>query len=132
MHGAKEKILVVDDDPNILTYLSVLLEDNGYRVITAKDGKEGMQKAEKENPNAIALDLLLPEQSGIKMFRELRKDEQTKDIPVIVVTGISDQYEAFADFKEFLGKVAIRPPEVYLEKPIDEKEFLDKLKEVLS
>jgi CheY-like chemotaxis protein len=127
-----KKILVVDDDPMLVTYLKTLLEDNGYQVISAKDGNEGLEKVKKEKPDAITLDLLMPEKTGIKMFRELRKDEVLKNIPIIVVTGIAAEYQAFSNFKEFLAKQRIPAPEAYLEKPINEQEFISILRHILS
>ena len=126
-----KKILVVDDDPMLITYLKTLLEDNGYEVISAKDGNEGLEKTKKEKPDAITLDLLMPGKTGIKMFHELRRDESLKKIPVIVVTGIATEYQAFSNFKEFLSKQKIPAPEAYLEKPINEKEFISTLRQLL-
>ena len=127
-----KKILVVDDDPDLITYISTLLADNGYEVLTAKDGNEGLEKVRNENPDAVTLDLLMPEKTGMKMFRELRKDEALKNTPVIMVTGISDEYHAFAEFKNFLAKMKMPGPEAYLEKPINKEEFLAAVQKVLE
>jgi len=127
-----KKVLVVDDDPMLITYLKTLLEDNGYEVISAKDGNEGLEKTKKEKPDAITLDLLMPGKTGIKMFHELRRDESLKKIPVIVVTGIATEYQGFSNFKDFLSKQKISAPEAYLEKPINEKEFISTLRQLLS
>lgn len=126
-----KKILIVDDDPQLVTYLKAILEDNGYDVITAEDGNEALEKTKKENPDLISLDLLMPEKTGIKMFRELRKDEQIKDIPVIMVTGIAGECQTFAEFKTFISKRKISAPEAYLEKPINPEEYLAKIREIL-
>ena len=127
-----KRILVVDDDPSVVTYLRTLLEDNGYGVITAKNGNEGLEKSKSEKPDAITLDLLMPEKTGIKMFRELRKDESLKDIPVVMVTGIASEASHFADFKKFISSRKIPGPEAYIEKPIDKDDLLAKIKEVLE
>jgi len=127
-----KKVLVVDDDPMLITYLKTLLEDNGYEVITAKDGNEGLEKTKNEKPDVISLDLLMPEKTGIKMFRELRKDDQMKSVPIIVVTGISNQYQAFSEFKKFIYERNIPGPEAYLEKPINPDNFISKVKEFLK
>jgi len=124
--------LVVDDDTSLVTYLRTLLEDNGYSVIAAKDGGEGLEKSRSERPDVISLDLLMPEKTGIKMFRELRKDESLKDIPVVMVTGIASEASQFADFKKFISSRKIPGPEAYIEKPIDKDGFLAKIKEVLK
>jgi CheY-like chemotaxis protein len=127
-----KKILVVDDDPDLITYISTLLSDNGYEVVSAKDGNEGLEKVKNEKPDAITLDLLMPEKTGMKMFRELRKDEALKSTPVIMVTGISDEYHAFAEFKNFLSKMKMPGPEAYLEKPINKENFLATVQKVLD
>jgi CheY-like chemotaxis protein len=127
-----KKILVVDDDPDLSTYMSTLLVDNGYEVITAKDGNEGLEKVRSEKPDAITLDLLMPEKTGMKMFRELRKDEALKNTPVIMVTGISDEYQAFAEFKNFLAKMKMPGPEAYLEKPINKEDYLATVQKVVG
>ena len=127
-----KKILVVDDDPDLITYISTLLVDNGYEVISAKDGNEGLEKLRNEKPDAITLDLLMPEKTGMKMFRELRKDEALKNTPVIMVTGISGEYQAFAEFKNFLAKMKMPGPEAYLEKPINKEEFLATIQKILE
>ena len=127
-----KKVLIVDDDPSVVTYLKALLEDNGYEVITAKDGNEGLEKTKAEKPDLLSLDLLMPEKTGIKMFRELRKDEELKKTPVIMVTGIADQYQAFSEFKKFIANRKIPGPEAYLDKPVKQEEYLAKVKEILQ
>ncbi|MDY6862909.1 MAG: response regulator [Thermodesulfobacteriota bacterium] len=127
-----KKVLVIDDDPSLVTYLKALLEDNGYGVITAKDGEEGLEKVKGEKPDIITLDLLMPEKTGIKMFRELRRDNVLKDIPIIMVTGISNEYQGFSDFKKFIYERKIPGPEGYIEKPIKPEALLSKIDEILN
>ena len=125
------KVLIIDDDPTVVAYLRTLLEDNGYAVITAADGNEGLNKARSECPDLISLDLLMPEQTGIKTFRELRRDDNLKDIPVIMVTGIANECQSFTDFKTFISKRKIRGPEAYLEKPVNQDDYIAKIKEIV-
>ena len=125
--AAGRKILIVDDEPDVATYLTTLLEDNGYTTITAADGKQGMAAARAEKPDLITLDISMPEESGVKMFRQLQDDPDTKDIKVIIVTGIS------ADFERFIrSRKQVREPDGYFEKPIDQQKFLAKVGEVLG
>jgi CheY-like chemotaxis protein len=128
-----KKILVVDDEPDILTFLCTLLRKNGYDVCEACDGVEGMKKVMEEKPDLVCLDLLMPEKTGIKMYREMRKDDRLKDLPVIMVTGIEavEPWE-FKGFKEFVGERSIAAPQGYIEKPIDKEQFLKAVKEVLG
>ena len=79
------KILIVDDEPDVVTYLSSLLEDNGYRTLKAFNGKEGMDLAQKELPDLISLDITMPEETGVRMLRNLHDDPATTGIPVILV-----------------------------------------------
>ena len=127
-----KKILIVDDDPTVVAYLKTLLEDNGHEVVTAGNGDEGLEKTKREQPDLISLDLLMPEKTGIKMFRELRRDDALKTIPVIMVTGIADECQTFSEFKTFLSKRKIAGPEAYLEKPINQDEYLAKVNEILQ
>ena len=120
-------ILVVDDEPDIVTYLTTVLEDNGYNTVSAVDGVEGMEKVKSCNPDLILLDMSMPEKSGVKMYRELRDDPATKDLPVIVVTGLTKDFEKFIKTRR-----QVPPPTDYVAKPIEKDEFLEKVKKVLS
>ncbi len=127
-----KKILVIDDEPDMVTFLSTLLEDNGYQVITAVDGEEGLDKTKAEKPDLISLDLLMPNKTGIKMYRELRKDQDVGAIPVVMVTGFGKDDVPSMDFKEWIKQRAIKPPEAYIEKPVNNEMFLNAVKEALG
>lgn len=127
-----KKILVVDDEPDMVTFLTTLLEDNGYATITAADGEEALEMCKKERPDLVSLDLLMPNKTGIKMYREMRKDEEIKDIPVIMVTGFGKDDVPSMDFKEWIQKRAIKPPEAYIEKPVDKDVLLTAIKTALG
>lgn len=122
-----KRILVVDDDPNIVVYLTTLLEDSGFATLSAENGRQGMEIAIAEKPDLVLLDITMPEESGVKMFRRLQSEENTKDIPVIIITGISH------DFKKFIEtRKQIKPPAAYFDKPIEREELLEKIREILS
>ncbi|HMK33709.1 MAG TPA: response regulator [Desulfomonilaceae bacterium] len=127
-----KKILIVDDEPDMVSFLQCLLEDNGYTTVTARDGEEGLQMAKSEKPDMISLDLLMPNQTGIKMFRELRKDDEIKDIPVVMVTGFAKDDVPQMDFKVWIGKRSIKPPEAYIEKPVDKELLLQAIKKAVG
>ena len=80
-----EKILLIDDDPNVLTVLEKLLKKTGYTVDTAANGKEGLSRLEAVTPDLIITDLIMPDMGGIEFLRSLRKVE--KSVPVIVMSG---------------------------------------------
>ena len=122
-----KKILIIDDEQDIVTYLTTFFADNGFKALFAYDGKEGVAKAIAEKPDIITLDVSMPEESGVRALRDLQTSEVTKNIPVIIVTGVS------SDFKKFIEtRKQVHPPEGYFEKPIDRNKLLEKVKELLN
>lgn len=128
--GGARKILVIDDDPDILTYVSEVLNDHGYECATASDGAAGLEKARAERPDLILLDLMMPKKSGVRFLNEIRRDDALKGIPVIVVSGATKatgvdmkhflQEQPFKDRKEkALGVAVDTTPDAYLDKPVD-------------
>jgi len=131
----KKKILVLDDEPDVVAYLTSLFEDNNYLVITAMDGEEGMSKAKSEKPDLISLDISMPEKSGVRFYREIKADPELKNIPVVVVTGVESTHDGGTgqDFKRFLGtRKHIPPPDGFVMKPIEEGELLSTVKKLLG
>jgi CheY-like chemotaxis protein len=128
----KKRIMVIDDEPDVVTFLTTLLEENGYETCSAQDGTEGLDKLQKERPDLICLDLLMPEKTGIKLYREIRKDPEFKDIPVIMITGFAAPEFPLIDFKRFISQRSIPPPEGYMEKPIDRSALLKAIQETLE
>ncbi|MFH1836905.1 MAG: response regulator [Candidatus Omnitrophota bacterium] len=110
-----KKILIIDDEPHIIKMVRSRLEANGYAVITALDGKEGLEKVEKENPDLIIVDVLMPKMDGYTFVRNLKK--KRADIPIIILTatqgmtdlfeeeGITDQIHKPFETEELLGKI---------------------------
>ena len=127
MNESPKKILVVDDEPDTVTFLAAFLQDNGFEVTSAYDGKQCFIKAKEEQPDLITLDITMPEESGVRAFRNIRETEETRDIPVIIITGVSK------DFKKFIHtRKHIQPPAAYMEKPIDQSELLVKINKILG
>lgn len=125
--NAKKKILIVDDEPDVVVYLKALLEDNGFDTITAVNGKEGMEKTLADKPDLITLDITMPEESGVRMFRDLQANDATKNIPIVIITGVSFEFKRFIETRR-----QVEPPTAYFEKPIDREELLAKIREILS
>jgi DNA-binding response OmpR family regulator len=121
-----KKILIVDDEPDVAAYLAAFLKDNGFVVRTAADGRMGMEQVRAERPDLITLDINMPEESGVRMYRHLQEDSDLKDIPVFIVTGISSNFKGFIETRR-----QVSPPVGYFEKPIDRVQLLAKAKEVL-
>lgn len=83
----KKKILIIDDDENIITLINTILQEEGYDVISSTNADDGLNRIRKEKPDLILLDLVLPTIGGLEMCQILRKDRETKRIPVIMLTG---------------------------------------------
>lgn len=127
MADVKKTVLIVDDEPDTLTYFASLLEDNGYGIITAIDSAECLARLEESIPDLITLDIAMPEKSGVKLYREMKENDLWKDIPVIVITGISE------DFKRFITtRRQVPPPDGYLSKPIEKEELLAMVSKLTS
>ncbi len=123
----RKKVLIVDDETDVVTYLSAFFEDQGFTVITAANGKEAFAQAVSQRPDLITLDITMPEESGVRAYRDLQENQVTSGIPVIIVTGIS------TDFKHFIAsRKQVKPPAAYFEKPINREELLNKVKELLG
>ena len=131
--GGRKKVLVLDDEPNVVAYLETLLQDNGYDTVSAGDGREGMEKARSEKPDLITLDISMPEESGVRFFRELKEDPDLSGIPVIIVTGVTGYGGKPEDFQKFIStRKNIPPPEGFVAKPIDRDELLKGVTGLLS
>ena len=125
---AQLRVLVIDDEPDQTTYLSTLLQDQGWEARTANSADEGLALAQEEVPDVILLDVMMPERGGLSTLIALRKNEKTKSVPVVLVTGI--QAEITHDFSAFLDRFKKHHPDAYLEKPVDPEKLLKTLDEV--
>jgi len=125
-----KKILIVDDEVEQIDFASAILEASGYALITAMDGKEGMKKARTEKPDLILMDIMMPEQGGIGMYQNLKHDGDTKNIPVIIVTGITRG----GPFDNLLLRQGqdIPGPDGYIEKPMNPAAVLKMVSDLLS
>ncbi|MCP4679637.1 MAG: response regulator [Deltaproteobacteria bacterium] len=119
MPEEKKTVLVIDDEPDTVVYISSLLEDNGYATVSAKDGSEALDKIKEGLPDLITLDITMPEKSGVRFYRDMKENDAWKDIPIIIITGISKDFEKFISTRS-----QVPPPKGYLSKPIDQEELL--------
>jgi len=131
--GDRKTILVVDDEPNVVAYLETLLQDNGYDTVSAGNGLEGMEKVRGEKPDLITLDISMPEESGIRFYRELKGDPDLAGIPVVIVTGVTGYGGKPEDFQKFISTRKQFPaPDGFIAKPIDRDELLKGVTSLLS
>lgn len=115
-----KKILIIDDDPEILVYLKELFQDNGYDTVTAPNGVEGLEKALAERPDLITLDMDMPEKGGTLFYAGLRKEEGVRETPVIVVSGVGPR------------PPALKKGVPVISKPIDSAKLMQLVEEALQ
>jgi len=145
-------VLVVDDDDNTRRFLTVALEENGYEAVTAADGEEGYEKIVEAKPDLILLDVMMPKKTGFSLFKQIRRQEELKDIPVIMLTGVAgvleedeaqaegDTFESpFDSLREGLrrGIAKMREeglirPEQFIDKPIDPEELIEAVRAIIG
>jgi CheY-like chemotaxis protein len=125
------KILLADDDPDVVEVISMLLEDEGYELVVAKDGAEALEMIKTENPDLIILDLLMPRVDGFEVFNTLRDEsyERWSEIPIIVLTSVREEvsnrrYELETGVKMDYAS--------YMEKPIEPDELLDTIASLIA
>ncbi len=129
----KLKILVVDDDPDMRFFFSTLLKAGGFKPIVARDAKEGMNKVQKESPALIIIDVPMPENGGMAMYRDLKQNQMLRHIPVFLISSIDEQ--TFIHYQKTKGirlGQDVTGPEAFLEKPPEAAEILNLIQEIVS
>jgi CheY-like chemotaxis protein len=127
----KKTVLVVDDEPDIQLYLKTVLEDSGFDIILANNGREALTRMFEKKPDIISLDLIMPKMLGIKFFKYIRKHEKFHDIPVVIVTAHAKDELGKKDLEK-IQKMSKDSPVPYLEKPINPTEYIKTIKKVLG
>lgn len=128
-----KSILIVDDEPAVVSYLEMLLHDSGYETRSASNGKEAIETVRREKPDLVTLDISMPESSGTRFYKELKTDPALKSVPVVIVTAVTgyagDQY----GYQKFISHSRlVPPPEGFFPKPIDRQEFLETINKLLA
>ena len=126
--NAKKTVLVVDDEADVRNFLKAALIESGFNVILAENGNIALEQIKKQIPDLISLDLVMPEKSGAKLYRELSKNNEWKKIPVIIVTGHARDDLGKSDLKE----LTMSGPGIYLEKPIKPNNYIAAIKKILG
>ncbi len=144
-----KKILIIDDDENIVKYLSLALSKNGYEPVGAYDGKEGFDKVGETRPDLIVLDIMMPKRTGWVVFRQLRGHDEFKSIPVMMLTSVAEalgEEEASATeepeydgLRSVLKKAVqqmreegLEKPEMFVDKPVDPHDFIEKVRSLIG
>ncbi|MGW8267817.1 MAG: response regulator [Longimicrobiales bacterium] len=147
-----KRVLVVDDDENTRRFLSVALKANGYDAVTAEDGDDGYNKVQESKPDLILLDVMMPKKTGFVLFKQLRRKEEFKDIPVIMLTAVAEVLEEdetqaegetferpFDSLRDSLRKAIAKmrdeglvKPEVFIDKPIDPEQLIEEVRQLIG
>ncbi len=115
-----KKVLVVDDEPDVAVFLRTALKKHGYEVVVAENGIEGLEIAKREKPDLITLDLMMPRQTGTDMYRNLSRNKELSQIPIIVISGLSGRH------------LAVTKPFAVFDKPVDPDEFIQTVKRAIG
>lgn len=130
-HG--KKVLIVEDEPDVVAYLAMLLEDCGFQTISAANGRDGIEAVRGEKPDLVTLDITMPESSGTRFYREIKSDPSTAGIPVIIITAITGPRGEPDAYKTFISnRKRVPPPEGFFSKPIVKADFIRRVRELLD
>ena len=144
-------IMMVDDDENMIKFLTAVLEDNGYQVTSALNGSDGLKMLQEEVPDLLVLDVMMPKKSGFTLFKQIRRDERLKELPVLMLTGVAQSLQEMDDeredtlqhpqdnLREALRKQiqqmrgeGLITPEMFVDKPIDPESFVGRIEELIG
>jgi two-component system alkaline phosphatase synthesis response regulator PhoP len=125
-------VLIVDDEQDAVEFVEAVLSEVGdIAAISANDGVSGLEKAKEATPDLIILDVQMPEKNGFEVFADLKKEASTKNIPVIMLTGVADKVGISFSAEE-MGDFMGEEPDAYIEKPVDPEELKNTVSEVLG
>ena len=128
---AKGRILIIDDDPDIIEAMTVVLENKGYEVRSAQDTDQGMQRLKEARPDLMILDVMMrTSQEGFEFSREIKHNADFKDIPILMLTAVKEKKGL--DFKSEAGDEDWLPVEAFLDKPVKPDMLIEKVQDLLS
>jgi two-component system alkaline phosphatase synthesis response regulator PhoP len=120
-----KKILIIDDEEDMRVYLETLFKKAGFETDTAVNGDEAGAKLDSFQPDLITLDILMPRKSGLNLFQWLRKNQSTKNLPIVVLSGLSGH-------KDFFDGESQKGPTIFVDKPIEPDSFLENVRQMLG
>ena len=128
-----KRVLVVDDELDMRTFICTLLETSGFKPLPAEDGIQGLEIARRDKPSLIIMDIMMPRESGITLYREVKNDPALKDIPVIMLSALSKKsfFHSQKVLNEYRGE-NIPEPAAYIEKPPEPEELLEAIQNSLK
>lgn len=146
-----KRVMVIDDEESTVKFMTILLSENGYETLSASDGRIGFEMLKEHDVDLIVLDVMMPKKTGFVLFKQLKKDERLRDIPVLMITGVAasladldDQSEdtferPFDSLRESLRKTIKEmretgevKPEMFIDKPVDPEAFIKRVRELIG
>lgn len=124
-----KRVLVIDDDPDLVEAVSMLLEAEGFTALTALGGVEGLEKARTQSPDLIVLDVMMPDKDGYTVAKVLATDSQLQNIPVIMLTAVVDHIGT-TSYTHASGKELVADD--FFKKPVDPEVLVERVRELLS
>ncbi|MFH1892259.1 MAG: response regulator [Candidatus Zixiibacteriota bacterium] len=125
-----KRILIVDDESDVAVYLATALRANGYDAVIAANAKTALNEVRQNRPDLISLDIVMPEESGIALYKKLKANPTSAEIPVVVVSGAGQ--DGTFDFRSLASDESVSEPECFFEKPIDVDEYIVMIGELTS
>ncbi len=129
--AVKPTVLVVDDEPDAVTFVTAVMEEAGYRAVSASNGAEGLEKARAEKPDLVILDIQMPGKDGFSVFVDMKKAPELRSIPVVMLTATGERTGirgSAAEMGEYFGL----EPSAYVEKPVEPEVLREIVEKVLS
>ncbi len=123
----KKRVLIIDDDEDVLVYLSTWFSDQGMEVDIAHNGNEASERMKLKRPDLITLDIVMPQKTGVRLYRDIKGNPDTASIPVIIITGVQREFETFISHRR-----TAPPPEGYISKPFGREELLKAVQRALG
>jgi two-component system alkaline phosphatase synthesis response regulator PhoP len=124
-----QKILIVDDDPDLVEAVSIILESKGYKVAAAYGGVEGLEKVKTEKPDLIVLDVMMPDKDGYEVCKELKADEKYRSIPILLLTAVVSKISS-TKYTQQMGMET--EADDYVDKPVEPDELVRRIEVLIS
>ena len=124
-----QKILIVDDDPDLVEAVSIILENKGYEVAAAYGGVEGLEKAKTEKPDLIVLDVMMPDKDGYEVCTELKADEKYRSIPILLLTAVVSKISS-TKYTQQMGMQT--EADDYVDKPVEPDELVRRIEALIA
>ncbi len=131
MAASSKKVLVADDEADVRAFVQAALEDDGYTIVEAADGEAALAAARAQSPDLVILDVQMPKKGGFEVFDDLRHDEATKAIPVVMLTGVKQRTGIGFSAKD-MGQYYDSEPEAFIDKPVDPGTLRDTVARLLG